>query len=315
MGMFDFITGGKGASYQPGAFNSDAGNMQNNILGDANSNATQKAGNQYAQGQLSLADIMNGVGQTTGGAMGIVQNPFSGTQLATDQVRNNPMFSGLYGQGGQMDQANAEATNLAQRGYSLQPEDYEAYGQASDQIARQFGQSENSLAQSLSDRGLAAGGGGVVGAQFAGMAGNKNEQLASQQRGIAQQRMQMNMQRLNNTRNFAAQLGQQANQALGSQADRNMMGVQNNVTNLANRFNQDQALHGMSNNEQMAAAKDDRAAQQPGLFQSALAGVNQGVNTGVANGVNGLFGGGPASNGTANGAANKLGSAATMAMV
>lgn len=139
---------------------------------------------------------------------------------ATDRVQNNAIYGGLFGQGGQLSQAEGEATDLANRGFSLKPEDYEAYGQASGNIARMFGQNEQSLSQSLANRGLSNS--NIAGAQFSGLQGNKNEQLAGLQRQIANDRMKMNLERLGQTRNFMSQLGQQAQNAVGQDINSNL---------------------------------------------------------------------------------------------
>lgn len=129
-------------------------------------------------------------------------------------VQNNPILSQLFGAGGQMEQTNKQVTDLANRGYSLQPEDYEAYGQASGNIARMFGGQEQGLAQDMANRGLSNS--GVAGANFSGLFGNKQEQLAGLQTQIAQNRMQMNTQRLGQMQNFLTNLGAQAQSGINS---------------------------------------------------------------------------------------------------
>lgn len=123
-------------------------------------------------------------------------NPLTGMRAATDQVREGALTSGMFGAGGLLEQRQASEKDLMSRGYSLQPEDHEAYGQASDNIARMFGKSENSLGQALARRGLSTGASGAAVSGFSGLQGNKLEQLAGQQRQIAQARMQSNLQRL-----------------------------------------------------------------------------------------------------------------------
>jgi hypothetical protein len=57
-------------------------------------------------------------------------NPLTGTLAATDQVKDNDLFKGMFGKGGINDQRQAEESRLMHSGFSLQPEDYEAYGQS-----------------------------------------------------------------------------------------------------------------------------------------------------------------------------------------
>src|ERR1700755_2019927 len=75
-----------------------------------------------------------------------------GTQIATDQVKSG-INSSLYGDGGLQSQLSSEGNKLATQGYQLTPEDNEAYGQASGNITRQFGQQDNDIAKSLAARG------------------------------------------------------------------------------------------------------------------------------------------------------------------
>lgn len=147
-------------------------------------------------------------------------DPLKSSQIATEQVQNNPVLAGLFGKNGSLARAGQEEQNLVSRGYSLQPEDFEAYGQASDNIARQFGQTEQNLAQMLSSRGLSAS--PMAGQSFSGLMGNKNEQLAQMQRKIADDRMKSNMQRLSDTRNFLSNLGQQGANAIQDQYGRQL---------------------------------------------------------------------------------------------
>lgn len=131
-------------------------------------------------------------------------------QQGTQDISSNPLLAGMFGQGGMQSRLDAEERNLAGRGFSLQPEDIEAYGQTSGDIARLFGQQEQAAAQSLASRGLAAAPSGAAGVAFSGLQGNKMEQLARAQMQIAQQRMQNNMERLNQTRQLQRGLAQDA---------------------------------------------------------------------------------------------------------
>lgn len=159
-------------------------------------------------GQYGLVSNLNGAFQQG------IDNTYANS---TGQVQNNPILGQLFGPQGTMGRTAQDEQNLASRGYSLQPEDYEAYGQASGNIARMFGQSEQGLAQDLANRGLSNS--GVAGQQFSGLFGNKQEQLAQLQTQIAQRRMDMNNQRLAQTRQFLGQLGAQAQGAIGQAND------------------------------------------------------------------------------------------------
>lgn len=217
MGLFDSAgafalggAGGLGLSKLLGMGAKD-GQQDANLFSDpkATENSTNSINNlmQY-QGN---PDALNGV---------------QGSRTATDEVQNNSILGGLFGKGGQLEQTEQNATDLANKGFSLQPEDHEAYGQGLGNITRQFDSSDNNLAQALSNRGLSSS--GVAAQQFAGSNGNKNEQLAQLQMNIAQQRMQTNMQRLKDTRQFMSQLGQQGQNAIQDQYGRQLAGEKQN---------------------------------------------------------------------------------------
>lgn len=201
---------------------------------------------------------------------------------ATQRVQSNPLYNGLFGQGGQLSQAESEATNLANRGFSLKPEDYEAYGQASGNVARMFGQNEQSLAQSLANRGLS--GSNVAAAQFSGLQGNKNEQLAGLQRQIANDRMNMNLQRLGQTRNFLSQLGQQAQGAISQDVNSNLARGQQEYEMGMGQLGkmQDQANQGLQQQQQ---------TQHSSGLSNALGGIMGGGLAGAKLGMGGMSGG------------------------
>ncbi len=172
-------------------------------------------------------------------------NPFTGSALASRQVQNDPTLGGLYGKGGQLEQAENEQTNLANTGYQMQPQDNTAYGQAAGNVARLYGGQEAGAANSLSSRGFGSSPSGVAGATFSGLQGNKNEMLAQAQTSIAQNRMQQNLDRLNSVRQYTQQLGQGAGNALQQQYGRNLAGVQEGSNQ---RF--DAARVGLQGNQQ-----------------------------------------------------------------
>lgn len=209
----------------------------------------------YGSGGMSLQDALTAAGGNNGAINSIFTSPVSGTKAATDQIQGNPLFAGMFGAGGiQEGRQNAEK-DLMSRGYSLQPEDSEAYGQASGNISRLFGQQENRLANALASRGLASGPNGASGVAYSGLMGNKLEQLAQSQRQIANDRMNSNLQRLTAMQGAVNQGNSLAQGALNSQRDANQKGVQmyqnqnqqaldvGNAINSANStaFSQDQA--------------------------------------------------------------------------
>lgn len=148
----------------------------------------------------------------------------TGSRYASEQVRSDPMSSGLFGEGGLQDRLGTEEKDLASRGYGLQGSDREAYGQAAGDISRQFGQQEQDVSKMLAKRGLGGGSSGAAGAAFSGLAGSKNEMLARAQTDIAQKRMQDTTQRLQATRNMMGTLGAQGQQAIQNQFGRQMAG-------------------------------------------------------------------------------------------
>lgn len=219
MGLFDFF----GTKKDSGR---DAGNPLNLNANDA----------AQAQGQLGKFLNYSADPNVTG---------TGASDYATGQVQNNPMLGQLFGKGGTLDQTTQEASDLAKRGYSLKPEDYEAYGQASDNLAREFGSAGGSLAQALSDRGLSSS--GVAGQAYSGLQGSKLEQLGQVQRQIAQDRMNMNLQRLGQTRQFLTNLSGQGENAIQGQWGRNMQGEQQNFNEAQAKNNAAyQRLAGMS---------------------------------------------------------------------
>jgi hypothetical protein len=180
----------------------------------------------YASGEIDLQAALQSSVDPRVAARNIAMDPLTGSKMATEQVRDNPLFSGTFGEGGLQERMLAEEQELASRGYQLQPEDYEAFGQASDETARLFAQEEGALAQALAERGLASAPSGAAGVGFSGIMGNKLERLASSQRKIAADRMEMNRQRLNDVRQQSLQASQQASGLLQDQFGRNQAGVQ-----------------------------------------------------------------------------------------
>jgi len=137
---------------------------------------------------------------------------------ATQDLQGNGILGGLYGKGGTLDQTIGQQSQQANQPWALTDQDKSSYGQASGDIARQFGQSDQNLSQALSDRGMTNS--GAAGAAFSGAQGNKMEQLGQLQTQIANNRQKMNMDRLGQTQSFLSNLGGQANQAINAEQDR-----------------------------------------------------------------------------------------------
>jgi len=243
-----------------------------------------KPGQADALKQNYLQNLM-GIGSAyTGGTEGMKQ--------ATQDVQDNAILGGLFGPQGTLQRTGAEEQQLASRGFTLQPEDYEAYGQGAGDIARMFGQSDQSLAQSLANRGLSSS--GVAGSAFSGSMGNKQEQLAGLQMKIANQRMQNNLARLSETRQFLGQLGAQGEQAIqnqfgniteGNREARAAMGAKSAGIMGLLGAGQEQANTALG--QQMATQHESRASD---IFGGALAGAGAGGRMGA-----GMSGGGPMS--------------------
>lgn len=200
-----------------------------------------------------------------------------GHKAGSQEFLDDPLLGKSYQQGqeslagimGDVGNIRGEERQLAGRGYSLQPEDYEAYGQASGNIARESALGDASLSQALASRGLS--GSGMAGRAFAGAQGNKMEQLRQSQRQIAQDRMNMNLQRLGQTRQFMNQLLGQQQQGIGQQQEFGLQGSQ-----AKNQFAQNKAQMAQGNLKALANQSNENWQQKqdtaPGSFGSALFG-------------------------------------------
>jgi hypothetical protein len=183
-------------------------------------------------------------------------------QYWAKQVASNPYLSSIFGQGGAMQGAAQDAERLRNTGFSLQPQDYQAYGQASNELARLFGSQESDLANSLANRGFGNAASGTAGAAFTGLQGNKNEQLARAQMGIANARMNFAQNALNSTRQALMGFGQLGNQTAE--------GYANNAINASNAYNQSYAT---SNAAKQAESASKLGSQSPTLGQALGAGL------------------------------------------
>lgn len=214
----------------------------------------------------------------------------SNARETAKQIQENPLLAGLFGKGGLLESSTAEAQDLAKRGYQLKPEDYEAYGQASGNIARMFDKSEQSLAQALAARGLDASS-AIAGREFAGSQGNKMEQLAQLQRNIADDRMKRNMERLAQTRGFAAQLGGQAQQELQSQFGRNVEGHQQRMSGIRNQAEMARNWLQSAQEQSNQQFGQQRATEGPSGLSRAFGGALLGAHAGTPGGLSSAFGG------------------------
>jgi hypothetical protein len=269
MGLFDFL----GSKKDSGR---DAGNALQLSAEDQG----------LAQGQLkNLLNFQSNSAAT---------DPLQSSRTATSEVQNNPILSKLFGNGGAMDRADTEEQNLASRGYSMQPEDYEAYGQASGQIARNFDQADAGLAQALSNRGLSSS--GVAGQGFMSNYGNKLEQLGQLQTQIAQNRMAMNQQRLQATRSFMSQLGAQGEGAINDQFGRQQSAEKLGFGELQDKNSAAQSRLQAAQNQGNENLKQRAGTEQQQMWASAVQGLgNTGEQAGMAyatGGLSGLSGGG-----------------------
>lgn len=194
----------------------------------------------------------------------LATDPITGSLVAADQVRSNPLTAGLFGAGGIQDQAQGRSGKLESnldesrnalmgrdQSYGLTPEDLAAYGQASGNIARQFGQQGNNLAAMLSQQGLSSSANPSA-AAFSGLLGNQNEQLAQSQLSIAQNRVNSAMQ-LAQART-SADLNRQAqnNQLMGNLGDLGQVALSNQfgrqLAGSENTYNQNAGTAGLTLN-------------------------------------------------------------------
>lgn len=254
--------------------------------------------NQYGTGELGLNDVLKRQMDREGTYLTpqqraaftteLATNPLTGSKFATEQVQQNPLLGQLFGKGGTMDRTNAEEQRLSSQGFQLTPEDREAYGQASGDIARLFGSQEQNLSQSLADRGLASAPSGAAGVAFSGLQGNKNEQLAKAQMDIANQRMNNTMQRLGQTRSFLSQLGGQAEHAIQDQYGRQLSGAQQGNQNLMSAAQAQNMANQTANQGNLASLQDQRGAAGKTLLGAAGQGLYAGTGAAFGGSISGL---------------------------
>lgn len=239
----------------------------------------------------------------------VTSDPTTGTKFATDQVRNDAIMGQYFGQGGLQDQEMARHGTLQTQSdqdrealfgrdgsFGLTQGDLAAYGQASGNIARQFGAMGGSLAQSLADRGLGASPNGVSAQSFSNLYGNQNEQLAGLQQQIAQNRIQTAMGLAQSRANLTVQqqglnngmlgtLGGLGQNAVSNQYARNTGGVEQNF-NMGTALSQLQAAHNamVANNANNQYALQHNSKDGGGSVVPLVAGGAAGLVTGAATG-------------------------------
>jgi hypothetical protein len=196
-------------------------------------------------------------------------NRFDTEMNAADKgVQESALTRGVYGEGGLQSQLGDEGRQLADSGFQLQKGDREAYGQASGDISRLFGQQEQQATQNLARRGLASASSGAAGATFSGLQGNKNEMLASAQMDIAQKRMEDTQKRLVQNRQMQQQLATQGAALSQSRFQDKGDGLLNSVK-----------VESQGNADKRQSLADQQAAVKPGLFSTIGQGLQGGLGT------------------------------------
>lgn len=261
----------------------------------AGSSRVQRALQDYSSGKVSLQDAIANAQQgiDTTGLKGkalktalsqkealpallqreIATSPLTGTRFAEEQLGKTRL-------GGLLGRLDTEEQKLASQGFQLTPEDREAYGQAAGDITRKFGRAEQSLAQTLANRGLTGAPSGAAGAAFSGLSGNKLEMLAKQQRAIADDRMRNTLERLQQTRSLLSTLGSSELQA---QFGRQLAGRE---TSMGERERQARLAMGqrqLTQDQLNREIEQEEMTAGPGIGEI-LGGIGMGVATGLTGG-------------------------------
>lgn len=248
------------------------------------SGAQDLVGNVGTGGMSTAQALQQAAGRGQGATDALLTSGLSGSRIASESVASDPILGQLFGKGGALSSALGKEQELQNQGFQLKPEDRSMYGQASGDIARLFGQQEQSAAQSLANRGLAAGPSGAAGVTFSGLAGNKNEQLAKAQMGIMQQRFQNTMNQIGQQQQFASQLAGQAGQNIQNQYGRQLQGAQYGQGTLSEGLNQERNTQA----HQQDINNEIYKQQQESSFGNKLGGVLGGA---LGMGVGALTGG------------------------
>ena len=288
-GLFG-MGGGQGDYYQAPPLKSKGKERLDTAISMSTQADVKDIISKLSKGEAKLSDVVAAADKTgdEGAALqAIASSPIGGSSLATQQVKEDAILGDLFRDGGSMDRAAAEEGNLASRGYSLQPEDYEAYGQASGNVARMFGKQEQSLGQALAARGLASGNNGTTQATFTNLMGNKAEQLGQLQRQIADDRMSKNLERLTATRNYLTGLGSLGTAAQGQFYDQNQTSAQRDL----DIYGKDISAYTAEQQAAQASAQSKKDNEKLGLGDAITSGLFTGVSGGVSSKIGSLFGG------------------------
>lgn len=307
MSLNDAITQGMSQGTQTvDPYSADRTKLQT-ALADAKSHNTQLAPGISLSDQIQKSlDALPGTSQVSAPEQfmdRLATNSVTGSMFAKDQVMKDPTLAGMFNKGGLLDQSEGQYSTASNdlgtdrnalmgrdESYGLQDSDLKAYGQASGNIGRQYGNSEKNLAQSLANRGLASGPSGAANLAYSNMAGSQNEQLAQAQqqiaqnriqtaRGLAQDRTNMDLQRQSQAGNLATNLGGLGQSAVNAQFGRQLMGSEdayNKQAGAAALTAGQQGLQQGINNSQWA----QQQASSPGGVIGGIAGNAVGAITG-----------------------------------
>ena len=272
------LKGGQRASVEAKDYNPtlDQLNRRASIWTDPNVAQGMK---DYFTGKSSQEEALNVGGNFIPAAYfnALATSALTGSKWATDEVQNNKILGQLFGKDGQLEQQVQREQDLQNQGFKLTPEDVEAYGQASGNVSRLYGQQENALAQALANRGLSAAPSGAAGAGYSGLMGNKNEQLARAQLSIADSRMQNTLQRLSQTQNYISALGEQAANAINQQYGRQLAGAENEMNDLRGTAGLQTQQNATTNQANLLAADFNAMNRNRTLLDSMGAGLHQGA--------------------------------------
>lgn len=256
-------------------------------------------------GNMALPGSLN----TEGMLDEFLTNPLTGSQAASEFVRNDPLTSGLFGQGGIQDQAQARYGTLnndfdadrqslmgSDQSYGLQPQDLQAYNQAASNITRQFGQANNNLSQAMANAGLSSGSSGAAPAAFSGLLGSQNEQLANAQlqialnrintaQSLAQARTNADLGAIGSNNSLIQGLGSLGQEAIQNQYGRQLSGAQNDYNTLAGTAGMQLNDLGLLQNINNSTYGLQTNASGPGI-----GGILGGIGTAAAGGLAGGLG-------------------------
>lgn len=143
------------------------------------------------------------------------ESPIAGQRLAAQEVINSPLAGGVYGDKGL--QGSLQKEYQTYEGGGLTPEYQNELDKAMGNITRQYGGTEQSLAQALASRGLGAAPSGSAGVEYTGLMGSKNEQLAGAQMQAALNKLQAKRQLGQQMAALASQAGQAGNSQFAGQ--------------------------------------------------------------------------------------------------